>query len=107
MIRRPPRSTLFPYTTLFRSLAVPAVAFIAGGALLALQQTAWPHVPHLFTLLGGGLHSFAAAETLRTLIAFILVAPVALVLGSVLPMLFRLREFPLAEQGRTAGAMTA
>src|SRR5438067_9673769 len=23
MIRRPPRSTLFPYTTLFRSLAVP------------------------------------------------------------------------------------
>src|SRR2546430_11407588 len=24
MIRRPPRSTLFPYTTLFRSLVVPA-----------------------------------------------------------------------------------
>src|SRR2546430_10005002 len=24
MIRRPPRSTLFPYTTLFRSLAAPA-----------------------------------------------------------------------------------
>src|SRR2546427_7661706 len=24
MIRRPPRSTLFPYTTLFRSLATPA-----------------------------------------------------------------------------------
>ena len=32
MIRRPPRSTLFPYTTLFRSLLVPpeAVAQIAG-----------------------------------------------------------------------------
>src|SRR5256885_10555211 len=28
MIRRPPRSTLFPYTTLFRSLAV--VARVAG-----------------------------------------------------------------------------
>src|SRR2546430_8152401 len=26
MIRRPPRSTLFPYTTLFRSFASPAVA---------------------------------------------------------------------------------
>src|SRR5260370_4132724 len=26
MIRRPPRSTLFPYTTLFRSTAVAAVA---------------------------------------------------------------------------------
>src|SRR5439155_21170801 len=25
MIRRPPRSTLFPYTTLFRSLASPSV----------------------------------------------------------------------------------
>src|SRR2546429_5473785 len=27
MIRRPPRSTLFPYTTLFRSLAVPRAHF--------------------------------------------------------------------------------
>src|SRR3712207_8993478 len=26
MIRRPPRSTLFPYTTLFRSMATPALA---------------------------------------------------------------------------------
>src|SRR3712207_8787609 len=30
MIRRPPRSTLFPYTTLFRSLAVGAVAAQQG-----------------------------------------------------------------------------
>src|SRR2546427_3527457 len=30
MIRRPPRSTLFPYTTLFRSLADLA-AFLAAG----------------------------------------------------------------------------
>src|SRR3989441_11052639 len=34
MIRRPPRSTLFPYTTLFRSLAF-SVALLAGGQLLA------------------------------------------------------------------------
>src|SRR2546423_7591443 len=27
MIRRPPRSTLFPYTTLFRSLLVVGIAF--------------------------------------------------------------------------------
>src|SRR5258708_8601973 len=32
MIRRPPRSTLFPYTTLFRS-AGPALAFQVTGAL--------------------------------------------------------------------------
>src|SRR2546426_7735494 len=33
MIRRPPRSTLFPYTTLFRSLAM-----IVGAAPLAAQE---------------------------------------------------------------------
>src|SRR2546426_11703874 len=35
MIRRPPRSTLFPYTTLFRSLATHPMA----GTLLALVST--------------------------------------------------------------------
>src|SRR2546429_3545704 len=34
MIRRPPRSTLFPYTTLFRSVHTP-VAFLAPGAIIA------------------------------------------------------------------------
>src|SRR3712207_6849089 len=38
MIRRPPRSTLFPYTTLFRS---DAVDFLAPGVLaLAVMSTA-------------------------------------------------------------------
>src|SRR2546422_8425271 len=32
MIRRPPRSTLFPYTTLFRSLRAFAVAYEANGS---------------------------------------------------------------------------
>src|SRR5438874_8419309 len=42
MIRRPPRSTLFPYTTLFRSLMESAYregtlyAFVCVGALTAL-----------------------------------------------------------------------
>src|SRR2546428_7188165 len=30
MIRRPPRSTLFPYTTLFRSLGHPAAAMVGS-----------------------------------------------------------------------------
>src|SRR5256885_6277518 len=30
MIRRPPRSTLFPYTTLFRSLPLPANGNVLG-----------------------------------------------------------------------------
>src|SRR5947208_13517654 len=32
MIRRPPRSTLFPYTTLFRSAASNALHLISGSA---------------------------------------------------------------------------
>src|SRR5436190_6710782 len=35
MTRRPPRSTLFPYTTLFRSLANATVYALDMGALLA------------------------------------------------------------------------
>src|SRR2546422_8005247 len=35
MIRRPPRSTLFPYTTLFRSVIVALPAFLAGLELTA------------------------------------------------------------------------
>src|SRR5256885_15575991 len=44
MIRRPPRSTLFPYTTLFRSLAKPGVALQAAPPPVhvpsALEQVA-------------------------------------------------------------------
>src|SRR3989449_300832 len=46
MIRRPPRSTLFPYTTLFRSLVSKneAVRFRASQALVALFPTQTPAV---------------------------------------------------------------
>src|SRR3712207_8560505 len=37
MIRRPPRSTLFPYTTLFRSPGVVAAAGVVLGAVV--EQT--------------------------------------------------------------------
>src|SRR5258706_1292574 len=40
MIRRPPRSTLFPYTTLFRSLS----AGDAGGAPDLLPELCQPHL---------------------------------------------------------------
>src|SRR5256885_10566490 len=44
MIRRPPRSTLFPYTTLFRSLvtteaAIPEIRARGGGSLLFTAST--------------------------------------------------------------------
>src|SRR2546427_1539678 len=38
MIRRPPRSTLFPYTTLFRSPAGEAVFEVPGGFTVADQH---------------------------------------------------------------------
>jgi len=34
MIRRPPRSTLFPYTTLFRSIAVVLIAWARSSGKL-------------------------------------------------------------------------
>src|SRR3712207_6862861 len=39
MIRRPPRSTLFPYTTLFRSLGAPLVLFYFPAGADGLQVT--------------------------------------------------------------------
>src|SRR3712207_7878578 len=40
MVRRPPRSTLFPYTTLFRSLARVAVRVAAPGSRADLHDVA-------------------------------------------------------------------
>src|SRR3712207_7134613 len=56
MIRRPPRSTLFPYTTLFRSLAVA------------------PTVPgrHAPAELGVGWAGYGVAEKLTTLASAVL-----------------------------------
>src|SRR2546430_12579255 len=46
MIRRPPRSTLFPYTTLFRSThPVGRGAPVDGGRLLPLRQVPLRRAP--------------------------------------------------------------
>src|ERR1035441_3114438 len=46
MIRRPPRSTLFPYTTLFRSLSVHrGIGPRGGGILLGPPSGAAPSRP--------------------------------------------------------------
>src|SRR3989441_12492722 len=57
MIRRPPRSTLFPYTTLFRS--------IAGGALVWLH-----YLPHWKVTPDGALKRscFCTAPAIRQFI---------------------------------------
>src|SRR6266542_2240119 len=38
MIRRPPRSTLFPYTTLFRSPRLAAPEGVAGAVTIAVEH---------------------------------------------------------------------
>src|SRR2546429_4221289 len=47
MIRRPPRSTLFPYTTLFRSNCGTAIRRAVGEAICGSRRSAvqaWPQV---------------------------------------------------------------
>src|SRR3712207_8378695 len=64
MIRRPPRSTLFPYTTLFRSLVGDAVnhkdSITARGITEAFVQA-----QSLTGLIGDRLHEDAALGTDR------------------------------------------
>src|SRR3712207_7892756 len=53
MIRRPPRSTLFPYTTLFRSEDVAQEVFLAFGrsAVPAAEAVPWLSVAAAHTAL--------------------------------------------------------
>src|SRR2546429_4141005 len=54
MIRRPPRSTLFPYTTLFRSISVlsPSTFNLGLGGGNPQSVTGAAVSPALFTILG-------------------------------------------------------
>src|SRR5260370_20087984 len=45
MIRRPPRSTLFPYTTLFRSIEMGTRMRVGAGDHAILAATAWRRPP--------------------------------------------------------------
>src|SRR2546425_13375658 len=56
MIRRPPRSTLFPYTTLFRSAGADQHGGLAGGECLALHPE-----PGEVETAGGGGHELDGA----------------------------------------------
>src|SRR2546427_3287628 len=57
MIRRPPRSTLFPYTTLFRSDLVKAIAADPSRHLVLLTATPHSGVQENFQSLLGLLRS--------------------------------------------------
>src|SRR2546430_14314164 len=72
MIRRPPRSTLFPYTTLFRSL--PAY----GSSLAGMLGTLAPLIVILGTATPGGgfpVYGAAVAETINEIDPSLAVQP--------------------------------
>src|SRR3712207_8187781 len=54
MIRRPPRSTLFPYTTLFRSYVLASVAGIIIGAVM-LRSDVFGRVAAYALILGDAI----------------------------------------------------
>src|SRR3712207_9128160 len=62
MIRRPPRSTLFPYTTLFRSLGLGIFYSIAGFCQAG------------FEILEGGIVSYAGDPTVNLTLIYLIVA---------------------------------
>src|SRR3712207_7326602 len=47
MIRRPPRSTLFPYTTLFRSRAVSTLPLEAFLGSVGFAHSSYEYISHL------------------------------------------------------------
>src|SRR3712207_8757665 len=47
MIRRPPRSTPFPYPTLFRSIGVPTLDGLGAVGGNAHAEGEWVHVPSM------------------------------------------------------------
>src|ERR1044072_5136434 len=87
MIRRPPRSTLFPYTTLFRSLPVGSRLLRMGdrlvqpaGAPLAAQLNELPEPPWRL-LLGRGLPQFALEAIVPVAVFYAAWSSVGLVAG--------------------------
>src|SRR5256885_13271490 len=58
MIRRPPRSTLFPYTTLFRSERIGPEIDVQQAALGPLEE-------HLLALVDGGIDELEDRKSTR------------------------------------------
>src|ERR1035438_8062667 len=77
MIRRPPRSTLFPYTTLFRS-ANPELRLMTKRFWICLALTAPLVAMAMSTMLGSSLLTHRLAPRLFTWIELLLATPVVL-----------------------------
>src|SRR2546426_4061530 len=68
MIRRPPRSTLFPYTTLFRSVLLGQAGLVARFYPLHPEIIFMPFLAMMMTVLFNGRVSMIAAMILSVVI---------------------------------------
>src|SRR5256886_16797623 len=66
MIRRPPRSTLFPYTTLFRSYHLRVAAEAAAAGIPVLYYIA----PQMWAWAPGRVRKLAAVRRLAVILPF-------------------------------------
>src|SRR3712207_8895770 len=75
MIRRPPRSTLFPYTTLFRSCRIAAIGRLRmrrekllqrGGFFLVFRCKLFTHRRHSIRIVTGGVEILNAQDRKST-----------------------------------------
>src|SRR3712207_7076777 len=73
MIRRPPRSTLFPYTTLFRSEHEPQFGRVASLVLLLVATLAVAYVSEAFV---GALEPMTEEIGLSELFVGVIIVPV-------------------------------
>src|SRR5256884_3070833 len=92
MIRRPPRSTLFPYTTLFRSLAMLGSALCAWG--LAVLGAVPISTMVLATAPGGMAEMCVTAKVLQLGVPLVTAAHVArvVILVTTTAPMFRLAK---------------
>src|SRR3712207_7500487 len=67
MIRRPPRSTLFPYTTLFRSRIERGVVDYGAAAVAAQLESVFQ--PHVDMLRNGGVLTPSETESVSRSLA--------------------------------------
>src|SRR2546423_11256996 len=66
MIRRPPRSTLFPYTTLFRSFSASCPNFVAvtsGGTATGANNANWSYTLASGALANGSTYTVKVQST--------------------------------------------
>src|SRR5260370_17394562 len=98
MIRRPPRSTLFPYTTLFRSFhaalpsAIAILSFVTGSFLGNLFSQSRLRYSHrlIFGAIAGLLATVVGLERYGTWNAAAEIALLSLAMGMLIPALSKI-----------------